>query len=200
MKGGANECNPSFPTSGHFEQGSQFMKMTSAFHGGFRKSRRNSKKMRSTRRMRGGSMFTPYADYPTSMNMHLPPELATLARTAPLDAKFAELPGVERAAGVPMAGGSRKNRKNRNNNKNNRRRKTRGGSAEITAPSMILQTPDEEGAARLNPQWYTENTVIPSFRGPIPVPGDTGPAPLPPAPPKAPVGGRRKSRRAHRRY
>ena len=41
----------------------------------------------------------------------------------------------------------------------------RGGMAPIDAPSMIL-SPSEEPAAFLNPQWYTENQVVPSFRGP----------------------------------
>jgi hypothetical protein len=96
------------------------------------------------------------------------------ARIAGLNAKFAELPAVERAAGVPMAGGSRRggnSRRNRNAKNKSSRRGTRGGSAPINAPSMILTTPAEETAARLNPQWYTENTVIPGFRGPLPVPG-----------------------------
>jgi len=125
---------------------------------------------RSTRRRQGGGgLFTPYADYPTSMDQMLPTELHESARIASLDAKFAELPAVERAAGVPMAGGSRSRRNNRN--AKNKSRRVRGGSAPINAPSMILTTPAEETAARLNPQWYTENTVIPGFRGPLPVPG-----------------------------
>jgi hypothetical protein len=141
--------------------------------------------------MRGGALFTPYADYPTSMGQLLPNELVADARLADLNAKFAELPAVEQAAGVsatlvpttgiyvpppsstgvpmvstpsglmPMAGGGRRHR----------RRTMRGGQAAINAPSMILTTPAEEAAARLNPQWYTENTVIPEFRGPLPVPG-----------------------------
>jgi hypothetical protein len=130
---------------------------------------------RSTRRRQGGGgLFTPYADYPTSMDQMLPTELHESARIAGLDAKFAELPAVERAAGVPMAGGSRSGRSRRNRNAKNKSRRVRGGSAPINAPSMILSTPDEEAAARLNPQWYTENTVIPGFRGPLPVPGVKG--------------------------
>lgn len=130
---------------------------------------------RSTRRRQGGGgLFTPYADYPTSMDQMLPTELHESARIAGLNAKFAELPAVERAAGVPMAGGGRSRRagnSRRNRNAKNKSRRVRGGSAPINAPSMILTTPAEETAARLNPQWYTENTVIPGFRGPLPVPG-----------------------------
>ena len=45
------------------------------------------------------------------------------------------------------------------------RRSMRGGMSPIGAPSMLL-TPAEESAAMLNPQWYNENQVIPSFKGP----------------------------------
>ena len=104
MKGGANTCSPSFPETGHFDQGAQFMKLTAGLHGGSRKSKRTSKrKMRSTRRMRGGAFFTPFAEYQTAFDAHLPAELTELAKTAPLDAKFAELPAIERAAGVMAA-------------------------------------------------------------------------------------------------
>ena len=140
--------------------------------------------------MRGGAFFTPYSEYSSAFDQVLPTELHGAARVSGLDAKFVELPAVERAAGVPgMAGGGRK------------RRTMRGGVADIAAPSMILQTPAEEAEARLNPQWYTENTVVPDFRGPIPVPGGTVPAPNPPATasptaaPLAPKGGARKSRK-----
>ena len=193
-------CNPSYPTTGSLDQGANFARLTASYHGGRRKNMRSrsrmarSRRTHSTRRahgrrMRGGALFTPYADYPTSMGQLLPNELVADARLADLNAKFAELPAVEQAAGVsmapvpttgiyvpppsstgvpmvstpsglmPMAGGSR------------RRRTMRGGQAAINAPSMILSTPAEEAAARLNPQWYTENTVIPGFRGPLPVPG-----------------------------
>jgi hypothetical protein len=63
---------------------------------------------------------------------------------------------------------SRKGRKaSRKNRKASRKasRKQRGGMAPVGAPSMIL-TPAEEPAAFLNPQWYNENQVVPSFKGP----------------------------------
>ena len=41
----------------------------------------------------------------------------------------------------------------------------RGGVALVSSPSMIL-TPAEEATAFLNPQWYNENKVVPSFQGP----------------------------------
>jgi len=156
-------------------QGQNFQKLTAAYHGGSRKNRASNKKMAKkmgkktgTKRMRGGgSFFTPYADYPTSMDTMLPSDIRALARLAPLDAKFAELPAIERAAGVPMSGGYRTRRN---------RRKMRGGQSPIDAPSMLL-TSAEEMDARLNPQWYTENTVIPNFRGPLPIPGPTAPVP-----------------------
>ena len=188
-------CNPTYPTTSSIDQGAQFAKMTAAFHGGSRKrssksrggarkSLRRNKKMvrsrRSTRRMRGGSYFASYADYPTSFSTMLPTEIRDLARVAPLDAKFAELPAVERAAGV-MAGGGRR-----------RTRRHRGGAAPIDASPVILTTPEELAAARLNPQFYTENTVIPNFRGDIPYNGGVIPAPSPPPMPK--VGGGRRRR------
>jgi hypothetical protein len=180
-------------------QGMQFAKLTSAFHGGSRKLRRNNRKrkMVRTRRQRqkgGGSFFTPFSEYSTAFDVGLPKDLLESARIAPLDAKFAELPAIQRAAGVPMSGGGRR----RNGRKT---RRHRGGVSALNAPSMLLSGPEEEAAARLNPQWYTENTVIPNFRAPIPIPGGTVPAP-PPPPPPAPTtppktGGRRarKSRK-----
>jgi len=146
-------------TASSLSQGQQFQQMTAKFHGGRKKN--NKSKMVKTRRgniMRGGSMFTPYSDYPTAFNQNLPTDIRELARIAPLDAKFAELPAIERAAGVPQS----------------------GGKSPINSPTMLLSSPAEEAAARLNPQWYTENTVIPNFRGPLPVPGSQ-PVPAPPA-------------------
>lgn len=169
-------------------QGLNFQRITASYHGGKRKNRSKNKmtkkhggSKRSTRRkgMRGGGMFTPYADYPTALDQILPNDIRELARIAPLDAKFAELPGIERAAGVPMSGGRRKTR-----------RGLRGGKSPINAPSMLLSTSTEEAAARLNPQWYTENTIIPNFRGPLPVPGQT---------PSVPAKGGKRNRRNKRK-
>jgi hypothetical protein len=99
-----------------------------------------------------------------------------------------------------MVGGARRSKRSKNNKSGKRStRRHRGGQSPLAAPTMLLSGPEEEAAARLNPQWYTENTVIPNFRGPLPVPGGTVPAPAPPAAPAAPpkTGGRRarKSRK-----
>ena len=210
---------------GSLSQGAQFAEMTKNLHGGSRKNMRKNKKMvrRSSRRknMRGGSFFTPYADYKTEFNMSLPKDMADIAKTAPLDAKFEELPAVERAAGVMMGGsrrrssrrsskskskkssrmkaGSRKSKKSsrRNSRKKSRkskksRKNMKGGSAPVDQPSMLIQTQAEELDARLNPQWYTENTVIPNFRGPLSIPGGNIAAPLAPAPPGPKLGGWRR--------
>ena len=172
-------------TASSLNQGAQFQQMTAKYHGGQRKKTNKKNKMRKTRKMTGGGFFTPYSDYPTALSQALPNDIRELARIAPLDAKFAELPAIERAAGVPQSGGRRR-----------RTVRRRGGSSPVNAPSMLLSTPEQEAAARLNPQWYTENTVITNFRGPIPVPGGTVPAPLPPAQPAPPAkGGRRRRRR-----
>ena len=170
--------NQPYPTTGSLNQGTQFAKMTTSYHGGKRKT------------MRGGSNFTPYANYPTSMNSALPNDLRELARIAPLDAKFTELPEIEKAAGVIMRGGKRSKSKAKSKSKSKKtttRKAKRGGAqASVNAPSMLLTTPEEETAARLNPQWYTENTVVPNFRGPLPVPGSV-------------KGGKRKTVRRYRR-
>jgi len=70
-------------------------------------------------------------------------------------------------------------------------------------PSMLL-TPAEEPAAMLNPQWYNENMVVPSFQGPANSYAqqayenqiayknhNPGAMPVPPTPPPATGGGRR---------
>ena len=182
---GSNSCVKSYPTTGALDQGQQFAEMTRALHGGSRKFVRKNKKMvrrhnnktkRRSNKMSGGSFFTPYASYPNEFNETLPTGIRELARVAPLDAAFTELPAVERAAGVPMNGGGRKTRKGgrSSRSRSSRSRSSRrrvGGSAPIDEPSMLLRNPTEEMDARLNPQWYTENTVIPNFRGPVPIPG-----------------------------
>ena len=174
MKGGDNTCNPSYPTTGSLDQGANFARLTASYHGGRRRNMRSKSRMvrRSVRRSnhRGGAFVTPYADYPSSTEQLLPSDLRALAHVSSLDTKFSELPDIQRAAGVPMAGGGRRRRHSRSSRKTHRR-SHRGGNAPINAPSMILSTPQEEAAARLNPQWYTENTVIPNFRGPVSVPG-----------------------------
>ena len=205
MRGGSSTCNPVYPTTSSLNQGSQFADLTSKFHGGAKKKSSKSKMVRKTLRkrntMKGGSYFTPYSDYPTAFSTMLPQDIRELARIAPLDAKFTELPAVEAAAGV-MRGGSR-NFANYSNStfgsllsknaqvtanvlpinsptKGGSKKgvsKRRGGASPINAPSMILQTQAEETAARLNPQWYTENTIVPNFRGPLPVPAGTVPVP-----------------------
>jgi hypothetical protein len=105
----SNSCVKSYPITGSLAQGEQFAEMTKALHGGTRKNVRKNKKMSSRRsnrknnrksRMSGGSYFTPYADYQTEFNQMLPTDLRALATVAPLDAKFVELPAIERAAGV----------------------------------------------------------------------------------------------------
>jgi len=191
-----SEANASLSSTSSLNQGIQFAKMTASYHGGKRKISRRNRKMVNRRRTRsqrgGGSFFTPYSEYSTAFDSGLPKDLLEPARISSLDAKFAELPAVQRAAGVPTQSGGRRNRKNR--------RTHRGGQSPIDAPSMLLSSPEEESAARLNPQWYTENTVIPNFRGPVPIPGGTTPAPPPPLAPSPPpkTGGRRRKTRKYK--
>ena len=228
-----SSCSPTYPTTGSTDQGMQFAKLTAAYHGGSRKSLRRNKKMRTTRKQGGGAYFTPYSDYPTAFNQMLPSNLTGPmsqlesgvpggSATGALDAKFAELPAIIRAA---QGGGSRRRRGSRRRTTRRHRggcgapvnasytlltptnsaaagvlptggsrgRKHRGGSAAVNAPTVILSSPEELAAARLNPQWYTENTVIPNFRGNVPYPGGTVAAPMPPL---RASGGRRRNRKA----
>ena len=77
----------------------------------------------------------------------------------------------------------------------------------LSMPSMLL-TPEEEPAAMLNPQWYNENMVVPSFQGPANSYAqqayenqiayenhNPGAMPVPPTPPPATGGGKRKANR-----
>jgi hypothetical protein len=210
------------PITSSLNQGAQFADMTKTMHGGSRKNLRKNKKMgvaasKSRRNsnktkkqgQRGGGFFTPYADYSTEFDQQLPADMRALSGVGPLDAKFVELPAIERAAGVMMGGGSkeklkeqmRRSAEQRNPKKltasqkllkeqmrlskkyhdKQKQKKQRGGSSPVDEPSMLLRTPTEEMDARLNPQWYTENTVIPNFRGPVPIPGGTVSAPLYPS-------------------
>jgi hypothetical protein len=101
------------------------------------------------RKQRGGM-----ADFPGGFSETLPQDLHQLAMVQGQDAAFASLPQFVGKYG--MSGGSR------------RRSRKHGGAlhpADVTAPTMIL-TKAEEPAAFLNPQWYTENQVVPSFQGP----------------------------------
>jgi hypothetical protein len=72
----------------------------------------------------------------------------------------------------------------------------------------MLLTPQEEPAAMLNPQWYNENMVVPSFQGPANSYAqqayenqiayqnhNPGAMPVPPVPPPATGGGYYRKRR-----
>jgi hypothetical protein len=98
------------------------------------------------------------AAYPGDFADNLPQDLHKSAWVDSQDAAFAALPQFVGKYG--MEGGGRRRR--------GTRRARHGGAlhpADISAPSMIL-TAAEEPAAFLNPQWYTENQVVPSFVGP----------------------------------
>jgi hypothetical protein len=104
---------------------------------------------KNTRKQRGGM-----AAYPGNFADNLPQDLHKAAWVDSQDAAFAALPQFVGKYG--MEGGRR------------RRSRRHGGAlhpADVSAPAMIL-TAAEEPAAFLNPQWYTENQVVPSFVGP----------------------------------
>jgi len=113
-------------------------------------------KMRS-RKHRGGASWDP-VNYPSQFNETLPQELVPLARTTILDTSIADLAQFNGKYGLLQSGGKRKG-------KTHRRRRHRGGMAPVDSSGMILP-PDMEPAAYLNPQWYTENLVVPSYKAP----------------------------------
>lgn len=142
------ECGSVLTASNSTSQGQTFQGLTKNYHGGKRYSMR-----RSTRRMRGGAV-----NYPSEFSEVLPADLHSGARITPLDNAFAQLPSFVGQYG--MSGG-----KSRRSKKSKSRRSMRGGMAPVDAPTWFL-TPQEEGQAFLNPQFYTENLVVPSFKGP----------------------------------
>jgi hypothetical protein len=123
------------------------------------------------------------------------------ARLGALDTSFAELPQFAGKYGMLQSGGKR----------SRRHRKYRGGMAPLSMPSMLL-TAAEEPAAMLNPQWYTENMVVPSFQGPANSYAqqayenqiayqnhNPGAMPVPPVPPPATGGGYYRKRRNNKK-
>jgi len=162
-------CAAALSANSSLTQGENFAKMTAAFHGGRRNTRRSARRFR----MRGGAV--ELADYSKAFE-NLPADMHGTAGIASLDKAFADL-GQFRQAG----GKRSKTRRSRSSGS----ARQRGGVAELSASDMIL-TPQEEGQAFLNPQWYTENLVTPGFKGP--------------ASPFAATGGARKSRRCRKGY
>jgi len=172
-------------------QGQTFDRITAPLHGG-KRSRRGR---RGRRGMRGGG--ADVAAYPSQFSEMLPQDMHASARLGALDTSFAELPQFAGKYGLLQSGGKR----------SRRHRKHRGGMAPLSMPSMLL-TAAEEPAAMLNPQWYTENMVVPSFQGPANSYAqqayenqiayqnhNPGAMPVPPVPPPATGGGRRKNRK-----
>jgi hypothetical protein len=140
--------------------------------------------------MRGGGDM---AAYPSQFSEMLPADMHSSARIGALDTSFAELPQFIGKYGNQTGG--------------RRSRKHRGGMAPLSMPSMLL-TAAEEPAAMLNPQWYTENLVVPSFQGPANSYAqqayenqiayqnhNPGAMPVPPTPPPATGGGYYRKRR-----
>jgi len=178
-------------------QGQTFDRITAPLHGG-----------RRSRKMRGG--YDANAAYPSQFSEMLPQDMHNSARTTILDQSFAELPQFIGKYGNQTGGkrSRRSGRKHRGGKRSRRSgRKHRGGMAPLSMPSMLL-TPAEEPAAMLNPQWYTENMVVPSFQGPANSYAqqayenqiayenhNPGAMPVPPTPPPATGGGRRKNRK-----
>ena len=173
--------------SSSLTQGREFDRITAPLHGG-RRSRRG-------RKMRGGA--ADVAAYPSQFSEMLQQDMHASARIGALDTSFAQLPQFIGKYGN-QTGGRRSRRASR---------KHRGGMAPLSMPSMLL-TAAEEPAAMLNPQWYTENLVVPSFQGPANSYAqqayenqiayenhNPGAMPVPPTPPPATGGGRRRNNR-----
>ena len=119
---------------------------------GGRKSRRSQR--RNSRRSRRNNMKGGAASYPNEFSETLPQNMHEAARITSLDKAFAQLPEFAGKYGVGQTGGSRRTR-----------RRMHGGMADVKASTMILSAA-EEPKAFLNPQWYNENQVVPSFKGP----------------------------------
>jgi hypothetical protein len=175
-------CMQTLGASSSLTQGKEFDRITAPLHGG--------KRSRRARKMRGGA--TNVAAYPSQFSEMLPQDMHASARIGALDTSFADLPQFVGKYGNQTGG------------RRSRRRSHRGGMAPITMPSMLL-TAAEEPAAMLNPQWYTENMVVPSFQGPANSYAqqayenqiayenhNPGAMPVPPTPVPATGGGRRR--------
>ena len=142
------ECSATLAAPDSLTQGQTFAGGTKDFHGG----------RRTRRAMRGGA-----AAYPGGFSQELPPDLHKAAYVSGQDAAFADLPRFVGQYG--MSGGRRRARRNS-------RKARRGGGfgytpGDATAPNYMILTPAEESAAQLNPQWYTENLVVPSYQAPV---------------------------------
>jgi hypothetical protein len=166
-------CQATLSAPNSLPQGRTFLEMSRNLHGG-RRSRRASRKdrksrrrsasrkdrvRRNTRRQHGGM-----ADYPSQFSELLPSGMHAAADVGELDTAFAQLPSfVGKYGGV----GGRRHR----GRKTRGRRGHRGGGFGYTpgptnVPNYMILSPAEEPKAFLNPQWYTENTVVPTFKGP----------------------------------
>lgn len=170
-------CGSVLSAATSLTQGQTFAEMTKNFHGGKRSRKNNSRRnrnmkggrksrrshrrntRRSRRSYRRNNMMGGAASYPNEFSETLPQNMHEAARITSLDKAFAQLPEFAGKYGTGQAGGSRRTRRSR------RGGLMYGGMADVGAPSMILSAA-EEPKAFLNPQWYNENQVIPSFKGP----------------------------------
>ena len=143
--------------------------MTRSLNGGRRRKGTKSRKGRTGSRRSGSRKFRQHggvADYPSQFSMLLPKDMEAAADIGKLDTAFAELPTfVGKYGGV---GGRRRSSRGRKT----RGHKMRGGGFGYTpgptnVPNYMILSPAEEPKAFLNPQWYTENQVVPSFQGPV---------------------------------
>ena len=144
-------CGSVLTASSSNSQGQKFQALTKNYHGGRR---------RTLRRMRGGAV-----DYPSQFSEVLPVDLHNGARITSLDSAFSQLPAFVGKYGMQGGRGGRSGRSRHTRRRRRNRNTMRGGMAPIQAPTWFL-TPKEEGQAFLNPQFYTENQVVPSFKGP----------------------------------
>ncbi len=142
----SDACKATLSAPSSLTQGETFLKMHADQHGG---KRRRSQRVRQ----RGGA-----APYPADFSDMLPAALRASAEAVPLDNAFAQLPQFVGKYG--MSGGRRT------------RRAQHGAGFGYTpgatnAPNYMILSPAEEPKAFLNPQWYTENLVVPTFQGPV---------------------------------
>jgi len=177
-------CSAALGGNSSLTQGQQFANMTKTFHGGRRSSRGQS----------GGAAEFPGGFSQTlPQDMHQAANIAPLDAAFNDLPNFIGKYGMSGGSRKGRKASRKERRKGRKASRKERRkerrkgrkasrkerrkgrkasrkvrrsrRSMRGGMSPIGAPSMLL-TSAEESAAMLNPQWYNENQVIPSFKGP----------------------------------
>lgn len=166
-------CQATLNATSSLSQGREFAAMTRQLHGGRRSRRGSSRGSRrshrrgSRRRASRSSQRGGAVDYPSQFSVTLPSGMHAAADVSSLDNAFSQLPSfVGKYGGV----GGRRTRGRKTRGRRASRLQRGGGfgysPGATNAQNYMILSPAEEPKAFLNPQWYTENQVVPSFQGP----------------------------------